>query len=228
LQERDWDLLVDYVLAEGAPVADRLRELVDALRRDIEATHLAGRPIDARSAKVTALLGAESAQKLTGHFFNALQRGDRIRLDDMERFLPEDAVEATARGADGRFKPIAQGSIGQRSMAVLSLLLSAGDEPLIIDQPEDDLDNQYIYDVVVDLLRKRKFARQIIVATHNANIPVNGDSELIVALGVSEYDRLGMPLGTGSIDSEHVKDLVSRIMEGSAEAFRLRRERYGY
>jgi len=111
-------------------------------------------------------------------------------------------------------------------MAILSLLLSAGNEPLIIDQPEDDLDNQYIYDVVVDLLRKRKFDRQIIVATHNANIPVNGDAELIIALGVK--DRLGTTLGVGSIDKPEIKDLVSTIMEGSAEAFRRRRERYGY
>lgn len=61
---------------------------------------------------------------------------------------------------------------------------------------------------------------------HNANIPVNGDAELIVALAVQE--RLGAVLAAGSIDSPKVKDLVSVIMEGSREAFRLRRERYGY
>ena len=83
-----------------------------------------------------------------------------------------------------------------------------------------------IYDVVVDLLRKRKFSRQIIIATHNANIPVNGDAELIVALGVE--NRLGRLLAQGSIDRSEIKDQVSRIMEGSAEAFRLRKERYGY
>ncbi len=99
-------------------------------------------------------------------------------------------------------------------------------QPIVIDQPEDNLDNQYVYNVVVDLLRRRKFSRQVIIATHNANIPVNGDAELIVALGVQ--DRLGVVLGAGSIDRREIKDLVSVIMEGSAEAFRLRRERYGY
>ena len=88
------------------------------------------------------------------------------------------------------------------------------------------MDNQYFYSVVVDLLRRRKFSRQVIIATHNANIPVNGDAELIVALGAK--DRLGEVLGFGSIDQPDIKDLVSMIMEGSAEAFRLRRERYGY
>ena len=91
---------------------------------------------------------------------------------------------------------------------------------------EDDHDNQYVYNVVVDLLRRRKFSRQVIIATHNANIPVNGDAELIVALGTNA--RLGKVLGSGSIDQAEIKDLVSVIMEGSAEAFRLRRERYGY
>ncbi len=88
------------------------------------------------------------------------------------------------------------------------------------------VDNQYIYDVVVDLLRKRKFSRQILIATHNANIPVNGDAELIVALGVR--NRLGAVLEEGSIDSRAVSEQVSIIMEGNAEAFRLRGERYGY
>ncbi|CEP67945.1 P-loop containing nucleoside triphosphate hydrolase [Moorella glycerini] len=111
-------------------------------------------------------------------------------------------------------------------MAILSLLLSAGDQPLIIDQPEDDLDNRYVYEVVVQLLRQRKFFRQIIVATHNANIPVNGDAELIVAFGVE--NRLGTVISAGSIDQSEIKEHVSTIMEGSAEAFRLRRERYGY
>ena len=144
----------------------------------------------------------------------------------MERFLPEDLVEARVRAADESFKTIETGSVGEKSTAILSLLLSAGEQPIIIDQPEDDLDNQYVYNVVVDLLRRRKFSRQVIIATHNANIPVNGDAELIVALGVR--DRLGVVEEAGSIDRPEIKERVSVIMEGSAEAFRLRRERYGY
>lgn len=152
---------------------------------------------------------------------------ERIRLDEMERFLPEDLVQAQVRAAsDGSFKTIETGSIGEKITAILSLLLSAGDQPIIIDQPEDDLDNQYVYRVVVDLVRHRKFDRQIIIATHNANIPVNGDAELIVALGSEK--RIGRLLGIGSIDQPEIKDLVTEIMEGSAEAFRLRHERYGY
>jgi hypothetical protein len=193
------------------------------MRADVEDTAKRGIPLDPSKSQVASLVGPD---KLTGHFFNALTRRDRIRLDEMERFLPEDLVSAKVRSPDGSFKPIETGSIGQKSTAILSLLLSAGDQPIIIDQPEDDLDNQYVYNVVVDLLRRRKFSRQVIIATHNANIPVNGDAELIVALGVQ--DQLGVVLGAGSIDRPEIKNLVSTIMEGSAEAFRLRRERYGY
>lgn len=226
VQERDWTVLMEHVRASDGSIPDRLAELTAALRRDVEVTERAGRALDAKNSAVAKLLGSARAGQLTGHFYRALQRGDRIRLDEMERFLPEDAVEARVRGADRHFKPVTQGSLGERSTAMLSLLLSAGDQPLIIDQPEDDLDNRYVYEVVVDLLRKRKFSRQIVIATHNANIPVNGDAELIVALGVE--NRLGTVLQMGSIDRVDVKDEVSRIMEGSAEAFRLRRERYGY
>ncbi|HCC33213.1 MAG TPA: hypothetical protein DEQ28_04835, partial [Clostridiales bacterium] len=196
-----------HVFATNGSVPDRIATLVGALRKDIEATVERGRALEAEDSAVAKLLGPDAG--LTGHFFRALERRDRIRLDDMERFLPEDAVEARVREPGGDFKPITTGSVGQRSTAILSLLLSAGDEPLIIDQPEDDLDNRYIYDVVVNLLRQRKFSRQI-----------------IVALGVEE--RLGKISGAGSIDRPEIKDQVNVIMEGSAEAFRLRRERYGY
>jgi ABC-type enterochelin transport system ATPase subunit len=226
LQERDWGLLVDYVFATNDAVPDRIAALVKALRADIDATEQQGRVLETAASAVAKLLDPDASSRLTGHFFRALERRDRIRLDELERFLPEDAVEARVRGPEGDFKPIMTGSVGQRSTAILSLLLSAGSEPLIIDQPEADLDNRYIYDVVVRLLRQRKFSRQIIVATHNANIPVNGDAELIVALGVE--DRMGTVLGAGSIDQPGIKDLVTVIMEGSTEAFRLRQERYGY
>ncbi|MBI2837085.1 MAG: hypothetical protein HYX75_02130 [Acidobacteria bacterium] len=223
LQERDWTVLCDHLFAPNGNLPDHLRELVEAICADLQTTAARGAPLDPRESQVASVLGADT---LTKNFFNALARRDRIRLDELERFLPEDHVVAKVRAADGSFKTIETGSVGEKSTAILSLLLSAGDQPIIIDQPEDDLDNQYVYNVVVDLLRRRKFSRQVIIATHNANIPVNGDAELIVALGVR--DRRGAILGAGSIDRPDIKDLVSVIMEGSAEAFRLRRERYGY
>ena len=224
VQERDWKVLCDYVFAPNGVVPDRLADLVNAIRDDLVSTTEKGESLEASSSKVVELIGPETT--LTKNFLNALVQRERIRIDEIERFLPEDRVEAQVRTDDGSFKTIETGSVGQKSTAILSLLLSAGDQPIIIDQPEDDLDNQYVYNVVVELLRRRKFSRQVIIATHNANIPVNGDAELIVALGAE--NRMGEVLCAGSIDRAEVKGHVSRIMEGSAEAFRLRRERYGY
>ena len=217
-------MLCNYVFAANGQVPDRIATVAEAIRGDVEDTAANGSTIEGSSSRVVALVG--SGQNLTRNFFNALLRRDRIRVDEIERFLPEDLVNTPVRTPDGPFKTIETGSVGEKSTAILSLSLSAGDQPIVIDQPEDDLDNQYVYTVVVDLLRRRKFSRQIINATHSANIPVNGDAELIVALGSN--NRLGEVIGAGSIDRPEIKNKVSVIMEGSAEAFRLRQERYGY
>lgn len=224
LQDRDWRVLCDFVYAEPEEAPTRLALLVSALRQDVGTTAERG-AAPAGPTATQSLLGA-AWDNLSGHFSRALERYDVGRLDEAERFLPNDEVRTRIRDASGTFKPIEQGSLGQRNTAVLSLLLAAQREPLVIDQPEEDLDNQYVYDVVVDLIRKRKFLRQLILVTHNANIPVNGDAELIIRLGVR--DALGYVQMAGSIDRPDVKEQVSLVMEGSAEAFRLRRQRYGY
>lgn len=117
-------------------------------------------------------------------------------------------------------------SEGQRNTAVLNLLLAQGDGPIVIDQPEDELDSNFIYRDLVPLLRRVKEHRQIIVATHNANLPVNGDAELIYALeacGDHGYLR-----AAGGLDRPAVTQAVLDIMEGSREAFRRRREKYHF
>lgn len=117
-------------------------------------------------------------------------------------------------------------SEGQRNTAVLNLLLAQGNGPIVIDQPEDELDSNFIYRDLVPLLRRVKEHRQIIVATHNANLPVNGDAELIYALearGDHGYLR-----AAGGLDRPAVTQAVLDIMEGSREAFRRRREKYHF
>jgi ABC-type cobalamin/Fe3+-siderophores transport system ATPase subunit len=117
-------------------------------------------------------------------------------------------------------------SEGQRNTAVLNLLLAQGDGPIVIDQPEDELDSNFIYRDLVPLLRRVKNGRQVILATHNANLPVNGDAELIVALEASGDH--GDKRADGGLDRAAVTSAVLDIMEGSAEAFRRRREKYHF
>ena len=115
-------------------------------------------------------------------------------------------------------------SPGQRSTALLSLALTAGEEPLLIDQPEDDLDNRYIFAEVVQVLARVCQRRQVIVATHNANIPVLGDAEMIVALD-ARSDK-GTVLAAGGLEDPRVTEQARHILEGGDDAFRARQRRY--
>jgi hypothetical protein len=123
-------------------------------------------------------------------------------------------------------------STGQKATAVLLLLLLESDAPLVVDQPEDDLDNRFITDGVVPKMREEKRKRQFIFATHNANIPVLGDAELILGLSASGEAGQGkaeIPVEhMGSIDDRPVRELVEEILEGGKDAFEMRRLKYGF
>jgi DNA repair exonuclease SbcCD ATPase subunit len=117
-------------------------------------------------------------------------------------------------------------SLGQQQSVLLALMLSVDTErPLIIDQPEDNLDSEFIYRTLVPVLRRAKERRQVIVVTHNANIAVLGDAEQIIVLK-SNADQ-GMIVSRGSIDHPTTRDHACAILEGSEEAFRRRARIYG-
>ena len=123
-------------------------------------------------------------------------------------------------------------STGQKATAVLLLLLLESDAPLVVDQPEDDLDNRFISDGIVPKMREEKRRRQFIFATHNANIPVLGDAELIVGLtafGEAGQGKAKLPREhMGSIDMRPVRELVEEVLEGGKDAFEMRRLKYGF
>ena len=112
----------------------------------------------------------------------------------------------------------------QRASALLLYVLSQRqNDVIIIDQPEDDLDNQTIYDDVIKLLREMKPHAQFIFATHNANFPVLGDAEQVHAC---QYQDEKVATRSGSIDARPVQDAIINIMEGGQEAFNRRKEVY--
>lgn len=119
-------------------------------------------------------------------------------------------------------------SVGQKCTAILTLILLESCNPLIIDQPEDDLDNTFIFSDIVQKLRKEKERRQFIIATHNANIPVLGDAELISVLTADAEHGEVQKDHFGSIDDEAVRKPVETILEGGREAFQLRKDKYGF
>jgi DNA repair ATPase RecN len=106
------------------------------------------------------------------------------------------------------------------------MLSSKATIPLIIDQPEDDLDGEFISGSIVPALRLAKERRQIIVVTHNPNIAVLGDAEQIIVLK-STADH-AVVHATGSIDDSATRDAACNILEGSRDAFKRRAEIYGF
>ncbi len=146
-------------------------------------------------------------------------------LDRLDLWFPEDSLDVlySTSGDRQSFRPIQEGSPGQKTAALLAFLLSYGEEPLILDQPEDDLDNHLIYDLIVTQLREVKRRRQIIVVTHNANIVVNGDAELVVALaargGQTQMES------AGSLQEKIMRDTICNVMEGGPKAFEQRYRR---
>lgn len=134
------------------------------------------------------------------------------------------------------WQDITRGSPGQRTAAMLGFVLHHGDEPLVLDQPEDDLDTEWISNLVVAELRASRWKRQLIVVTHNANIPVNGDAEQVVVLenrdGAIRVRTSSLSDGTeaqhcGAIELPYVRGDIQNIMEGGIRAFLQRERKYG-
>jgi len=123
-------------------------------------------------------------------------------------------------------KPISQLSLGQQQSILLAILLqSKSNNPLLIDQPEDNLDSEFIYKTIVKNLRQIKEKRQVIIVTHNANIAVLGDAELIIPLKSSNVKSyLQNP---GSIDCNNIRESCCEILEGGKQAFMDRKIIYG-
>jgi len=119
-------------------------------------------------------------------------------------------------------------SSGQKATTILAVLLLESLAPLIIDQPEDDLDNRFIAETIVPKMRSSKQRRQFILATHNANIPVFGDAELIVILEAGDKQAYINDDNIGSIDAQQIQESAGRILEGGREAFEIRKQKYGY
>ncbi len=166
---------------------------------------------------------------LGGHFRNFLQRKlEKSQLwDEVATWFPEDdlRIEYSRAGDGTNWTAIAQGSQGQRSAALLAFLLAFGDEPLILDQPEDDLDNHLIYGLIVKQIRENKLRRQLIVVTHNPNVVVNGDAEMVHA-----FDFRGgqcRVVERGALQERALREEVCRVMEGGREAFARRWARLG-
>ena len=128
---------------------------------------------------------------------------------------------------DGSYRHLNALSGGQQVSVLLSLLLETDDNrPLVIDQPEDELDNRFMFETVLPALKKLKGRRQVIVATHNSNVVVNGDADMVIQLEATA--KRGRVACSGAIEDPAVRNAIVRTVDGGEEAFRLRRQKYGF
>lgn len=153
--------------------------------------------------------------------FTEAKRYELRALRSQDRYLLE------LRVGEGEYREASRLSGGKRVSLLLSLLLETHDErPLIIDQPEDELDNRFLWETVLPALRRLKGRRQVIVATHNANIVVNGDADLVIQLEAdSEHGRVAV---SGAIEDPAVRRAIIETVDGGEKAFELRKAKYGF
>lgn len=209
------DYLVDEVLSsQGLKISKVERAKIAQMVHPMRLAELTEKD-DFESLAKEAGIREEIAKKTI-----ALTKGKIYKIQTLDI---EDKV--TVELNDLGWKHLSSCSDGQKCTAILSIAMFERDIPLMIDQPEDSLDNSFIYQAVVTAIRKIKNGRQLIIATHNANIPVLGDSELILVM-VSN-GKNGFITERGVIDKDRIKIHVQNILEGGKDAFERRKSKYG-
>lgn len=196
----DGTLLADIAPSRNASAED-METALDSLKNEIAAL-----------AQPTG-----SSARFRVPFTRAIQKLTPEQLDRLRLWWPEDSLFIEYKTPnDAEFKPIDQGSPGQKTSALLAFLLAYGTDPIILDQPEDDLDNQLITDLLVARIKEMKTKRQVIVVTHNANVVVNADAEYVIPLKMIKGKTYAH--SPGGLQEAKVRESVCTIMEGGQRA----------
>ena len=212
-------------------IGGRLSEAIDRLRgvaglSPIGLAHACRQGV--RCVEAEFGIGRAQAERLAGASPETLMLIEEAVLPS----TTDIELNIAAQGESANWQALARLSTGQKATAVLLLLLLDADGPLVVDQPEDDLDNRFITEGIVPRMRDGKQRRQFVFSTHNANIPVLGDAELILGLTPSGEAEEGSAKiereHRGSIDVGPVRALVEELLEGGVEAFERRRRKYGF
>lgn len=188
--------------------------------------------------KLCGLSPADLVQLLQGGDTTALEKRAGLNKNQAEKAIaalsnPEFLFEIETvslhdrpliqLNVNGQYKDSIALSTGQKCTAVLPILLCVSEHPLLIDQPEDNLDNRFISEIVVEKLKESKIARQLVFATHNPNLVVLSDADRIFVL--NSAGNASRVITQGSVDD--CKSEILSLLEGGADAFQKRRERYG-
>ena len=198
---------------------DRFDKDIEGLKKNYHKNDDNDKKIEKLKETIKGIRDGEKDAK-DARFANHLKSLPQESMSDLILWFPGDDLEVTFGLKHQR---IEQGSPGQKTAALLAFILSYGDEPLLLDQPEDDLDNELIYKLIVEQLRETKSKRQVIVVTHNANIVVNGDAEMVLPLEVGGGET--HVRRAASIQEKEVRQAICNILEGGQQAFEQRYKR---
>ena len=221
----------EFVSIEVQPFGENWDDIEDEIRRILQCQDRFERDIEDLK-KIYNGKGDREIEKLK-EAIKSIRNGQKPAKDKrfathMKSLTPESMIDLILWFPGDNLKitfglnrqPIKLGSPGEKAAALLAFILSYGDEPLLLDQPEDDLDNELIYNLIVRQLRETKSKRQVIIVTHNANIVVNGDAEMVLPLEVAEgQTRVSQ---AASIQKKEIREAICDILEGGEQAFEQR------
>lgn len=170
----------------------------------------------------TCDLSEQNASKIIG-YLSAKEKFEDVLALCYQAF-PEDVPSIKYQKDDGNYYALNELSVGQKCTALLIIALSDGTKPIIIDQPEDSLDNPSVYEDIVSKLRSGKEKRQFILTTHNSNVGVASDSDnFIIIEGTASCCKVKC---CGAIDNEEVRSGIIDHLEGGDEPFELKSRKY--
>lgn len=172
------------------------------------------------------LLAAVGMSDQVAQTFNGLMTP--ARRFELCALRNEDKYDIELKIGEGNdYRELGRLSGGAQVSVLLSLVLETDDSsPLIVDQPEDELDKAFLFETLLPALRRLKGKRQVIFATHDANIVVNGDADQVIFLEADH--EFGRAVHQGTIEQAAVRDAIVRILDGGEDAFTLRQAKYGF
>lgn len=214
LREKRIDELLEIMRNADDPLG-KWESLVDEMLALVKWKE--GAAADGNNAPETPLLMSALEAGFMEKLYTAIS-SDRVAGALRVVLRPKVNIYQRRGGGEIEFRKASQ---GEQAATLLNILMNQSRGPLIIDQPEEDLDNKIINDII-KTIRRTKDDRQLILSTHNANITVNGDSELVVEMS------LGKKQATGAIDESEVREAITSTMEGGKDAFELRRKKYNF
>jgi ABC-type cobalamin/Fe3+-siderophores transport system ATPase subunit len=200
------------------------KNLVDATRLGSTVTAMCTAAIDWATSPTDASK-EESLQHSIGSVFGAC--GEKFKKGVTHQVFADALLDdhfSVHVQTGFRLVPVERLSMGQRAVVLLKLVLAGGDGPLLLDQPEEDLDNSYLYQELVPAIRRAKKRRQIVMATHNANLVLSADAEEVI---IAHCDDCVIHYDIASLENLDNRDEITQVLEGGREAFELRERKYG-